>query len=292
MIFREIFSNKNFDEIKDFENHNLVIKKIDDHIEIYFKLTNSVNIFSYNDGKYYYLSFDGITLTNEFGENIERHYKFFEKLILTKDTFFFIEKKEDLATIDFLSKEGQTIFKEWKERYKELISSIPQDDLIIELSAGMDTRMLSYFYRNLNKTYTVYSKPDPDEINEALNVINYINENFPVKLNVIHKKNKELICDKFNLNGGSLIRGLERPTTAEHFYDKIGNSLICNKAKHIIQDICPFYDKEYLKLYGSFPGYVKVSAFFDLCNEKELINLPVKSFKRETVNIENLRKRI
>ena len=53
-LWDKYLSNENFKKIKDFENMNLSIKRVDDHIEVKFKLTYSPNMYIYEqDGLYY-----------------------------------------------------------------------------------------------------------------------------------------------------------------------------------------------------------------------------------------------
>ena len=57
---KEILNDTNFqliNNVENFENINLKIERNESNIEISFKLTYSVNIFTVNDNKYYYISF-------------------------------------------------------------------------------------------------------------------------------------------------------------------------------------------------------------------------------------------
>lgn len=291
-----ILSNENFDDIESYENLNLKIDKFNDHIEIIFKLTYSTNIFIYENDNYYYLSFHHKQIFEKFGEkNVKRYYNFFNKLILYKDHYEIIEDTNiSLYSVSIFSDEGIKILKDWINKYTKIIQNINPDNLCIELSGGIDTRILSYFWRNTNNTYTVYTKNDPNEVNEAINVINYINENFPVTINtVVGNKSEKYTSNSnyVNLNGGNILHGLcfsndvKYKMNINDFYNNINNSCHSNKSKHIILDICPFYDKEYLKLKGEYDGQIKVLLLFYLCKEKNLYKLPIKSFKRELFDI-------
>ena len=288
-----IISNKNFDDIQPFENYNLKIERINDIIEITFKLTYSVNVYIYEENSFYYVSFIKQLLLNKFGDCIEnkiiRRYTFFKKLILTKSNYNFIDDNNELYTISLNSDKGIQILKNWIGKYENIMKSINPKQIRIELSSGIDTRILSYFWRNLPYTYDVYTKDDPDEVNDALNVINHINKNCKVNINTICGSKELSSINKsysFILNGSNLIHGLYRPTTLEDFYDRIFNcSFRWNKGIHTIRNIVPFYDKDYLKLLGSYPGQMKIVLLLYLCKEYDLYKLPIRSLGRKLIDL-------
>jgi hypothetical protein len=274
-------SNEKFDKIKDFENMNLSIKRIDDHIEVKFKLTYSPNMYIYEQDGLYYMCVNHQTLVDAgfVEDKLKREREFFRTLYLYKDHYEFDWVKKDRL---FHYKKGDGNFlrliKIWVKRYTEIIKNIDPKDIRIEMSAGLDTRILSYFWRYNPYTYTVYTKPGKDETELAIKTIQYINDNFPCNLNITHEK-KGITC-KYELNGASIIHGYFVPTTRKDFKDVIGNSKVCNKAKHIVKDICPFYDKDILKLRGDYPGQVKLLLYYLLCKDKDLYRQPVMSFTR------------
>lgn len=283
---KEILNDNKFqliNNVKNFENINLKIERNESNIEISFKLTYSVNIFIVNDNKYYYVSFNPKLLLEYFSEDhIVRHYAFFDKLILNKDIYKFTYSKNELYVIPINSSEGINIIKNWINRYINIVQNITPSNLNIEMSAGIDTRVLSYFWRNTNNEYLVYTKNDPDEYEDAVNVINYINDNFLVSLNTTSEKNN--LKSHIVLNGGNIIHGLYRTTSVYDFYNVINNPFKSQKAKHIIKDICPYYDKDYLKIKCEYPGQLKIVLLKYLCEEKDLIKLPIKSFERKNLN--------
>ena len=277
-------SNENFDKIKDFENFNLSVKRIEDHIEVEFKHTYSPNIWIYkdfSDGYKYYLCVNHQTLIDAgFDENkLERERNFFSKLYLYKDWFKFEYIKRDKL---FIWQKGEghylKVIKKWTQKYTDFIKSLDPKDIRLELSAGLDTRILSYFWRYNPVTYTVYTKPNKDETELAKKTIQFINDNFPCNLQIT--ENKKGIPCKYELNGASIIHGYFVKTTRKDFKDVIGNSKASNKAKHIVKDICPFYDKEILRLKGDYPGQVKLVLYYLLCKDKDLYRQPVMSFTR------------
>jgi len=272
-------SNKDFDDIKDFENVNLKIERVNDHIEISFKLTYSPNMFIYNDGTYYYICVNYNTLVNAGFEQdkLFREKNFFNKLYLYRNSYVFDKFIERPKM--FVYPKGKNkylnIIKSWVKRYTQIIKNIDPDDIRLEVSGGMDTRILSYFWRYNPVNYTVYTKSNSDETEIAKNVINYISDNFPCNLTITHDKDA---TKKYELNGGNIIHGLFIKTTKKDFQEVIGNSMVSNKSKHIVKGICPFYDKELLQLKGDYAGEVKLILFYLLCNDKHLYKLPIRSF--------------
>lgn len=278
-------SNENFDEITDFENFNLLIKRIDDHVDVIFKHTYSPNIFICENSGFYYLCVNYKVLTNVGVQenNIKREREFFNTLRLYKDHYEFEYLKSDSIGICYYEDYDENpIFFDyinlWVNKYVYIISKINPEDLYIEMSAGIDTRILSYFWRYNPYTYDVYTKPNSEETETAKKIIQFLNDNYRCTLNITTKKNNSK--KKFSLSGASLINGYFAKTTSDDFKDIIGNSLACNKAKHIVCGICPFYDKLLLSLKGDFPGQIKLLLYYLLCEDKGLNKLKVMSFER------------
>ncbi len=282
-MWDDYLSNENFDKIKDFENFNLSIHRVNDCIEIKFKHTYSVNTWIYEKDNDYYICFNHQALLDAgFPENdLKRERDFFKVLRLYKDHYVFDWLKVDRI---YHYKKGNGNFlrliKKWSTKYRTIISDIDPKDIRIEMSAGLDTRILSYFWRYNKKKYTVYTKANKPETELAIKTIQYVNDNFPCECEIITSK-KGLPC-KQELNGGSIIHGYFVPTTRKDFKDVIGNSKACNKAKHIVRDICPFYDKDILKLRGDWAGQVKLILFYLLCYDKDLYKQPVMSFSKSS----------
>ena len=184
-------TNNNFYEIKDFENHNLVVRRVGDHIEVYFKLTYSPNLWIYTKNGYYYISVNHANiigvLTND-QSDVSHIFEFFSKLYLYKDHYEIHYLKESEINIYKVNRNshGNYVFAniicDWVKRYDKLINSIPIDKMCIELSGGYDTRILTYFWRYSNKVFNVYTKKYSYEAYTAQNVINAIQELFPCKI--------------------------------------------------------------------------------------------------------------
>lgn len=294
-----VLSNTNFDEIPDFENLNLCIKHVDDHIEIYFKLTYSTNVFIYeenyqkyykSDNNKYWLSLNPENLYKLFDKDkIQRHVKFYKKLLLYRNKYEFVDEQHDIYTVPFWKQEGIDLMNNWIQKYKNIISGVDRKKLIIELSSGIDTRILTYFWRNTPGEYYVYTKNDPKELDDALRVIHHIEENFPVKLTVKTNKAELGVVDQITLNGGNIDFGFWMPTDPYYFADIIGNPLCYRKAEHIAKNLCPYYDKDYLRLLGIYPGQMKVTLLKYLCDEKGLNQLPIKTLDyKEILFTENI----
>ena len=293
-FYNTILTNKNFDKIEDFENYNLLIKKINDYIEISFKLTYSTNVFIHQENNIYYISLNSDLMYEMFNKNdVIIYYKTFDKLILTKDKYEFIDDENLLWTIPLKSNKAINILNNWITTYKNIIQNINPENLIIELSAGIDTRILTYFWRNTGKIYDIYTENDNREIKYANDVIDYINNNFKSQINAVNN-----YCEfkgdqpRIVLNGMNLINGKLEMIDFES-YEQLcisrNNMATCQFSRdfvlHQIRDIEPFLNKEYLKIKGSFNSEIKLALFYLMCEEKNLYNLPIISYHTAPFNI-------
>lgn len=293
-FYNTILTNKKFDEIKDYENYNLLIKKINDYIEISFKLTYSTNVFIHQENNIYYISLNADLMYEKFDKNdVTIHYKTFDKLILTKDKYKFIDDENLMWTVPLKSEDGVNILNNWIKQYKNIIQNINPKNLIIELSAGIDTRILTYFWRNTGKIYDIYTENDYREIKYANDVINYINNNFKSQINAVNDYD-DIARDqpRIVLNGLNLINGKLEMTNFETYEDLClyRNNMTAHKdcwntVLHVVRDIIPFMNKEYLKIKGSFNAEIKLALFYLMCEEKKLYNLPIISYHTVLFNI-------
>ena len=276
-FWNSFFSNTDFNNIPSFENINLCINHNNNVVEISFKHTISTNVFIYENNCNYWLSLNPETL-QQFGKNnIKRHYEFFKKLILFKDHYEFIDDDIEIDSVIAHDIEGINILHNWIRKYKDILNSIDSTKLICELSAGFDTRILTFFWRYIDKTINVYTKNKIEETDTAKYIAKYINDNFPVNINLVTNKSELTGNDYITLSGASIVHGLWVNTTLDDYYDEICNPMKSKKAKHIINDICPFYDKEFIKLKGRFPGDMKLILFNNLCNDQQLNKLTILS---------------
>ena len=273
-FFDTYISNTNFDEINSYQNHNLVINKTDTEIIIYFKYTYSVNVWIYKHKNDFYLCINHKILENKFGENNLLNYNnYWNKLIITKYNYEFIEDNIDAIDVQLNTTEAGIIINNWINKYKNIINKIDTNNLLCEVSAGLDTRALSYFWRNNNQKYNVYTKDDDLELKESLDVINLLPFN-----HIYIGKREKLPSNVYKLNGTS--------PNVENKYniykDTISNSKYSNKVKHIICNIVPFCDKEYMKLSPIYDG-IKLKYFITylLTKNSELNKLPYITLKHK-----------
>lgn len=281
-----VFSNTNFDDILSFENHNLKIERKNDIIEISYKLTYSTNVFIYEDNDHYWMTLnpDNFDDYNFDKEKIIRYRDIYDKLILTKDGYQFIGNTNTLYTVPLNSIEGTNIINDWVNRYKELIQSIPEDQLIIEFSGGICSKILTYFWCNTNKNYIVYITKDSQDIKQSTDIINYINENFPVNLTIINSLNDEYLENKdIFFNNKPLIKlcGINCFNDFNKINTKIIYNFLCDEINnqlskknlytYINKNICPLLDKEILKLKNKDLKDIK-KLLFDLLYNKDIKN--------------------
>lgn len=272
-LWDNYLSNENFDKIKDFENFNMLLCRVDDHIEISFKHTYSPNVFIYEKDGLYYLCSNHKVLENKFpGEPLIRQRDFFKTLYLYRDHYEFDFRKHTQIYSITDKYKIIDVLKKWIVKYKKVIGDIDPNDLIIELSSGIDTRVLSYFWRYKPVKYKVYTKPNHVETEIALPIINYIKEHYPCDIELYFDKNQT--TRKYSLNGGSILHNYFHETTKDDLKDIAYNSKECDKAKHLIKDICPFYDREYMRLLGRFTGEIKLTLNYLMNSDTDLYKLP------------------
>ena len=292
-----IFSSDNFDKIENIDGFNFSVQKEVDNVVIKFKQTYSTNVFYFIYGNRYWLSFNEQSLADYLIEHnlikgiINDKYNpsnkittnkkydkysevicednFFDSLELYKDHFNFNYCCDQILSVPI--RDCGYIIQPWLEKYKQYISSLDSEDLIIELSAGFDTRTLTYFWRNTGKQYYIYTKNDSNEIDYAINVINKL----PCK-EYTSDKESPIKHNKTILSGASNI-SIDHYTNTYDFKNFIGKRRI----PRIIDDIVPFYDKEYLKIKGDYVTQLKMVMNYMLCKPYNLHLLPYKTFMKK-----------
>lgn len=277
-LWDNYISNKNLDEFEDWESVNLYIKKNNDSVEVSFKNTYSVNIFSYEEGSDFYLSFNPNTLIDKFGKYTIRHKDLFSKLIITKDKYSFEFSEHTVGTVRDRSEEAGQIIQNWVDKYRKIIFDIDPSEMIMEVSAGFDTRNLTYLWRYNGNKYDIYTKNDPDEVNEALQVIALLPRNH------VYVGNKPL--NRITLSGANIISRSVLFNINTMWCDKIANPEYCHKSYHILYGITPYYDKEYLKIYCRIPTQLKFVLAYLFTKDHPLFKIPYMSFMREHVKID------
>lgn len=274
-------SNENFNTIKDFENFNLVVKRIDNYIKIYFKLTYSIDIFIANESNNFYIFFNP-EFCKEFNENnIVLNKNLWKELYIYKDHYEFInDNSNKFEDIELNSYEAKQIIFNWIKKYKYIISNINPNNLVIDLSAGFDTRALTYFWKDNNQKYSIYTKPDERELIEALTIINQL----PYKEYAYNFDEFKYIdnTNYIRLTGGSNIHR-NKYVDKECWLNEIGNPLFQQKKWYnCLVNLCPYYDKEYLRIYSKeLSKLKKIFINYFLLKDCNLYKYPYKSFKKE-----------
>ena len=292
-----IFSSDNFDQIENINGFNFSVNKENNKVIIKFINTYSTNFFYYKYGNRYWLSFDEQTLADYLIKHnlikgiIDDRYiesnkitiiKFYNKYpeITCEDKFFStLELYKDHFNVNYCFskmlyipiRECGTIVQNWINKYKTYIGSLDPEDLIMEISGGIDTRTLTYFWRNTGKKYYIYTKNDPNELPEALEVI----KKLPCK-EYTSEKESPIKDNKIILSGMCNI-SVNHFTDLYDFRNYIGNRRITR----IVNDLVPYYDKEYLQIKGDYVTQLKTTINYLLCKPDNLHLLPYKTFRKE-----------
>lgn len=313
--FRDcVVSKENFDEIKDFENFNLSIKHIDDYISIEFKNTIPPPIYYFvspKTGDKFYCFVEKTLndyLIDKFKVNtrsfyvINPLYELEEKLPVDmvyqshKYLYLFCVKMyknlriyKDKITYDIIDdlfkipiENAGEIIKNWVNKYTNLFNNINSvigdNKLYIELSSGLDTRCLIYFWKNCpKKDITIYTKLTEDGANIEAPVVKqiaeYISNKYNKNITVVHKKNNPNIT--LNGRGGDMYGIHQRLNNIE--YLRCYPSL--KAAHHYFENILPIMDTELLKIKADYPGQLK--KYLQVLLAEEFIGkFPYYSFAR------------
>lgn len=281
-FFDYVVTTDNYDKVESFENISIKITKNDNNVNIYFKNTFPSNFFYYkdNNGKMYlsliekklaqYLKdnnicnvthnqdYDdwvdmkkndklhwstGLLKVNVYNE-IQRIYKLWENIIIYPDCSFDVNyvKDTEIATIPI--RESGDILKTWIIKYKEIFNSISPNNFIFELSAGLDSRAFSYFWKD-NPKYRLYSKNDDLELPIVKNLLKYMNVS------------NELLTSKKGVKGIT-VSGIGNSSKSFNDRDIFEHYAGIHHSKHLIKDVCPYLDRDFLKIYGDYPQQVKL----------------------------------
>lgn len=297
-FFDYVVTIDNYDKIESCENFNLKIKKFFNYIELSFKNTYSSNFFYYidkNDKKYLSLSEDNLAKyllennivlelhinkeyenwkirkiedkanwsitqlnTNKY-EEIKRISELWKSIKIYSDCSFNITYCKMLDNIDIDNSKDLLI--NWIIKYKDIFSYIKENNINIipELSAGLDSRVLTYFWRD-NKNVNVYSKNDKKELEYVNKLIEIIKPN-----TYINNKDYTYGITISGQGNGSYNQDIE------HLIKNFDGS---HNSKHIVKDICPFLDKQYLRLTSHIYNVFDFKIFLQFLLCKDLCNIP------------------
>lgn len=257
-FFDYVVTKANYNDVKDFENTNLEIKRQDDGIRIRFKHTYPSNIFYYKniyslneETLAEYLCKSGITITenadytswvtrkytdkkhwsvsqlmyNKYNE-IDKVSKLWEYAVVHPDLTIDI-KYYDEITIKTIPKQNiKPIISQWIRKYENIFSNLDGNDLIWELSAGFDSRILTHFYK---KPTLVYSN-NSFEYAIAAGICKTIGAD------IVNEKRDDKITITGIGNFKTFSVSLMENYIGIHYY------------KHLVKNICPFLDRDYLQM--------------------------------------------
>lgn len=285
-----------FNEIESFENISIQITKTENNIIIQFKNTFPSNLFYYidEDGKYYlsllednlatYLKENnicevkdnpeyqawidlkkadkmnwstGLLKTNKYIP-IKRIYKLWNKIIVNPDCTFDVDYiiDDEIATVPI--RNAGEIIKNWIIKYRDIFRSHNPQDFIFELSAGLDSRALTWFWRYNSEQYRVYSKVHKDELPIAKEVA----KRLPIG---------EFMTSKKGINGIT-VSGIGNSSKSFNDRDIFEHYAGIHHSKHLIKDVCPYLDRDFLKVYGDYPQQVKL--VIQILLAEDLIDIP------------------
>lgn len=285
-----VVTEANYGDVTEFENHNLRISRVDEGIKIEFKNTYPSNLFFYekayslNEEKLAdYLRERGIEVTideeykawerkkiedkkrwgirqlkvNKYKE-IGRVCRLWEYIIIRSDMTMDVKFYDSISIGTIPINQSANIIKRWIEKYKSILSTIPAENLIWELSAGYDSRALTYFYP---EGANVYSK-DCFEYNIAEEVCKRIGAHISSKKG----------SGKITVRGTGNFKILDICL----FENWIG----ALHSKNLVKDICPYLDMDYLRINGNIKKALNILLcpqltdipYFTFCDKKEFFD--------------------
>ena len=323
-FYDTICTKDNFSKIKDYENFNLKIKRETNYILISFKQTYATAFYSYfdksnnlytslNEEKLYeyiktnnlepsidkcekYKEWENKKLTNKQNWSIQqlctnkythitstkKLYKYIKVYIDNFHVEYYTTDEIDKMLEPVCLEEAKDIFMTWLNKYQKCIDDIAvnkKEKLIVELSGGYDTRALTYFWygnKYLKNDYYVYTKNDETElpiVRELFEVLNIPKEN--------------ILYSKKGVNGITL-SGVGNPYNESTTYDMMDihiNFACYWTSKHMIKDIVPFLDKDYMKIQQKYTcelkNFLNVLLCENLCGVLYRTNANVKRYITE-----------
>lgn len=290
------------DNIEDFENFNIIVQHIDDYYYIEFKNHISCNIYYIKIKNQYIYSMDenvlaDYILSNKFYDALTENQNYIDYFINTSektgrkhdgsirsnhyqeisviglyDNVKLYADHFDVVYIDNLFSvpiyDAADIMKQWLERYKKLITK-KYKDIVPELSSGLDTRALTYFWRDL-KIRDVYTKNDPIEYPLVQQLLTYINP--WIKLHIGKRPSYPI---SLSGKGGDIYAVANRYMPPDFLIYLIGQF----HTRQLIFYICPYLDKCFLQIKTDYLKQLKVVLQHLLA--KQYMVFPYLSFARK-----------
>lgn len=310
-FYDNIITKENFNEIYTYDGVSIKIVKNENNVIISFKNTYPSNFFYFIDkNNNYYLSLNEDLLASYLKDNniseitynkeyiywenkkvtdkenwatcdlscnkyyqINRISKLWEEIKIFSNCHFEVKYYDynNILLHDINFNDSKDIIINWIIKYKNIIKNIDENNLIVELSAGLDSRALTAFWRYNDKKYIIYSKNDDDE----LNIVNLLKDKLPIK---------KLLTSKKGISGITL-SGLGNPShdgDLNHYLFFQENYRGVHCAKHLIKDICPYCDKDYLRIKENY--YHQLKYFISYLLSKDLINIPYLTTRKGPFN--------
>lgn len=290
-----------YDDIPSYHTLNLDIKKQDDSYIISFERVISSNLYFYRtESNQFYYSFSeedlAEFLVNELGVQLTENSNFvnfmnqqkrsdntvkvnhYEEIyvlslyhsVVIRKTGFDPVYIDDLFTVPL--EDAKSIIYDWINTYTDLCKE-HKDTILPDLSAGFDTRALTYFWRELGID-KIYTKDDTDELYIVKQIVSEINDKYDQHISLTHTVSGN--TDKIRVSG----KAADIFAVKERFLDQ--NYLINNigKFKHqlLANGIAPFLDKNILKLRPYSVNIFKPLIQYLLA--KPLMHIPYKTFAR------------
>lgn len=295
-----VVGSNRLSEIENFNGYNFSITNKIQSVEIEFYTSISPALYSYFDGTDRFYCFNEELLAEHYRTHMNKDispcwkWNFWETHKWDKVNnkehreslawhkyeefeFFTLFKSIELTPITYSLKEFRDLFSvpideakdiviNWISRYKSIINNIFLDGYTLcpDLSAGIDTRTITYFWRyyaNKIKVHTKFDKieyPIVTQLADRLG-INELVENLPDK--------------SIGISGKGAVSGMPQYRFILDGYYK--HYLPIAKWDQLLFKLCPFLDMELLKIKLDSPYQLKNSLNILLAND--LIDIPIIS---------------
>ena len=248
---------------------------------IYYISINNLLIYSFNEELIAdYIKSNNLCILHEYeirkvnDLKLNNHYKEiniecndYKKIYLYKDSYSYDKIDETLFSIPI--ENSEYIIKEWINTYQNIFDKY-KDDLCIELTAGLDSRMLTYFWRHYkcNKLHIWTHNMLKYDINEAKFVATNLLHVLPIYSYYIKYKNFDYL---YNLSGknGSVYELSNKFLSLTY----LQNRFKIESNNKLLDSIVPFLDRKLLQVKANKNKEFKFLLFYILSNNT-LRNIP------------------